>query len=273
MSTKQSSTSTNEELTQEPTMVQKARKNKKRLNWLLLICVGAVQLILLDLITFTTWKAWQEGSMEVIYKAIAIDMILLWTGVLVGYYSWAIYFYNINLGLTNEDWAEIREKEERGDPVEVRQKNPHEGQTLGLPDGTIRGTLALSLAVGALALLIASLGIDTKMPLNQLFVDTFDFFKTAFLMMIAFYFGNKSLQYLNYQGGMIKGAATIGQSTTSASSQGAQTNSGPTLDAAADIGEVAGARAQLSANETEGPEDTGDTSKTSPDFEKPDSKG
>lgn len=210
------------------TLIEKARKNKKKLNWLLLGGIGLVELILIDLITMVTWKAVFGENMEVLYKAIAIDIILLWIGALIGYYTWAIYFYNINLGLTNEDWAEIRQKENDGEKVTVREKNPHEKDTLGLPDGTIRGTLALSLAVGALALLIASLGIENTMPLNQLFVDTFDFFKTAFLMMIAFYFGNKSLQYLN-SGGMIKGGNNA--SNTGQSIQNPQPTLPPAIDA------------------------------------------
>lgn len=247
------------------TLIEKARKNTRRLNWLLLCSVGIIELILIDLIIVITWKAvFGAAEIKELYKAVAIDMILLWVGALIGYYAWAIYFYNINLGLTNEDWAEIREKVEKGEEVEVRNKNPHEKDTLGLPDGTIRGTLALSLAVGALALLIASLGIENTMPLNQLFIDTFDFFKTAFLMMIAFYFGNKSLQYLNYQGGMFKGGG-----------RGDVQNVGipkPTLEPAVDP-EVAGVRKQLTLDEDIGPDDTNTSKGSSKDFDKTDAKG
>lgn len=249
------------------TLIEKARKNKRRLNWLLLGGVGLIELILIELITVTTWKAvFNAAEIEVLYKAIAIDIILLWIGALIGYYTWAIYFYNINLGLTNEDWAEIRQKEIDGEKVTVREKNPHEKDTLGLPDGTIRGTLALSLAVGALALLIASLGIENTMPLNQLFVDTFDFFKTAFLMMIAFYFGNKSLQYLN-QGGMIKGGNNAAPTNNGQMAADPQ----PTLAPAVDP-QVAGVREQL-IDAADGPNDIGDESSSGTDFEQPESKG
>jgi len=243
------------------TLIEKARKNKKLLNWLLLVTVGIVELILILLIGMITWMTiCDPAGLTVMYKAIAIDIILLWIGALIGYYTWAIYFYNINLGLTNEDWAEIRQKEAEGKTVNVRQTNPHEKDTLGLPDGTIRGTLALSLAVGALALLIASLGIENTMPLNQLFVDTFDFFKTAFLMMIAFYFGNKSLQYLNYQGGMIKGGNNRSDSP-------GVTDPKPTLEPATDP-DVAGVKQQLTDEPLTDPDDD-----SSEGFEKPDAKG
>lgn len=250
------------------TLIEKARKNKRRLNWLLLCGVGLLELILIVLIIVTTWKAvFNADEVEVLYKAIAINIILLWIGALMGYYTWAIYFYNINLGLTNEDWAEIRQKENEGKKVTVREKNPHEKDTLGLPDGTIRGTLALSLAVGALALLIASLGMENSMPINQLFVDTFDFFKTAFLMMIAFYFGNKSLQYLNYQGGTIKGGNNAAASNTGQTVANPQ----PTLTPAIDP-QIAGVREQL-IDDTEGPNDIGDEQSSSTDFDQPEPKG
>lgn len=186
-------------------IIDLAKRNKKYLNRLLLVAVAIAELLLLLMVIWLSIKVINEPDFSLMYNLIAIAILLIWIGVLIGYYVWAIYFYNINLGLTNEDWAEIRTRVAAGEEVQVRQTNPHAGSTLGLPEGTIRGTLALSLAIGALALLIASLGIDHTMPLNELFVDAFDFFKTAFLMMIAFYFGNKSLQYLNYQGGMIKG--------------------------------------------------------------------
>lgn len=254
------------------TLIEKARKNKKRLNWLLLCGIGIIQLILIDLIAVITWKAvFHSTDIAELYKAVAIDIILLWVGALIGYYTWAIYFYNINLGLTNEDWAEIRDKVAKGEEVEVRETNPHEKDTLGLPDGTIRGTLALSLAVGALALLIASLGIKNTMPLNQLFVDTFDFFKTAFLMMIAFYFGNKSLQYLNYQGGMIKGGSGADNPGAGVSRPGDQILK-PTLQPAVDL-DVAGVKKQLSTDEGMESDEPRTDSTSSEDFDKADAKG
>ena len=253
------------------TLIEKAKKYKRWLNWLLIIAIALMELILIDLVIIVTFNALCDTcEIELLYKAIAIDIILLWIGLLIGYYTWAIYFYNINLGLTNEDWAEIRHKQQEGDIIDVRSENPHSTETLGLPDGTIRGTLALSLAVGALALLIASFGVDNTMPLNQLFVDTFDFFKTAFLMMIAFYFGNKSLQYLNYRGGMIKGGKGSQMQQNSMNSS-PDTVSQPTLTPAVDP-EIAGVKQHLNES-MEGPDDIGKEKPTTSDFEKSGSKG
>jgi len=240
-----------------------AKRNKRRMNRLFIGCMGLVELLLFILIVIITWKAFRGNNENFIYKMISINIILLWIGILVGYYSWVIYFFNINFGLTNQDWAEIRQKTQNGEPVDYPTRNPHFEQTLGLPEGTVRGTLALSLAVGALAMLVASLGIDTTMSANELFVDTFDFFKTAFLMMIAFYFGNKSLQYLN----PVKGGSGQGQ-------QQNQTNAAmdeptPTLPPAVNPA-AAGVRASLLGS---GDDIAPTKNTTSTDFDNANSKG
>ena len=65
--------------------------------------------------------------------------------------------------------------------------------------GTVRGTISITLLVGSLSMAIASLGMDYVIKEDSFIADHFDFFKTAFLMMIAFYFGNKSLEMLGYK--------------------------------------------------------------------------
>ncbi|UII25984.1 hypothetical protein LVD15_22185 [Fulvivirga maritima] len=187
--------------------VKEARASISKLNRLLLFGIGLVELILLGLMVYVTFFQYPKKDDEIdIFSVMAMDLVLLWLGVVIGYYSWAVYHYNINFGLTNEDWARIRRQQELGLETEVVNENPHKDQTLGLPEGTVRGTLALTLAVGALSMLMASLGMEDRMPVNMLFIDVFEFFKTAFLMMIAFYFGNKSLQYLNDGSNTVKSA-------------------------------------------------------------------
>ena len=92
-------------------------------------------------------------------------------------------------------WKRLKDKE--SDSAENAPKdNPHKTESLGLPNGTVRATIAISLMVGGLAMMIASLGMPDRLKTNEFFIDNFEFFKTAFLMMIAFYFGNKSLDFL-----------------------------------------------------------------------------
>jgi hypothetical protein len=131
-----------------------------------------------------------------IYSTIGIGLIIVWIGIMVLYYSWAIYFYNVNMGLTDNDWKKIEDSGNTDPSVKNRVANPEKGESLGLPSGTIRGTIALTVLVGGLALFIASLGRNNVLKENQVLVDFFDFFKSAFLMMIAFYFGAKSLELM-----------------------------------------------------------------------------
>ncbi|MEZ5195996.1 MAG: hypothetical protein R2764_06240 [Bacteroidales bacterium] len=157
-----------------------------------LLILGALAYIAVQLI---------KGPGNELYNLMAMAILLIWFGGLAAYYAWAIYFYNINLGLTNEDWAEIREKKKYMPEGEVKEpeQNPNINQTLGLPTGTVRGTVALTLLVGGLALTIVAVGMKKEFTESAFFIDHFDFFKTAFLMMIAFYFGNKSLEMIGYK--------------------------------------------------------------------------
>ena len=143
-----------------------------------------------------------------LFDALGISLILVWFGVLIAYLSWAVHFYNINLGLTNEDWADIKQRiqeakarREMGEYVPESElaeptENPYKNETFGLPPGTIRGTLALSLLIGGFSLLMISIGNPDLISGSDVFMENYEFFKTAFLMMIAFYFGSKSLQYI-----------------------------------------------------------------------------
>jgi len=180
--------------------IARSINNKRFLNRLFIGLLCLIEVILLGAIAYIVIQ-FVKGPGEEVYNYIALGLMLIWFGVLVAYYAWAIYFYNINLGLTNEDWAEIRERRQytpegvQDGPIE----NPNINNTLGLPTGTVRGTLALTLMMGGLAMTIAALGMENLIKENTFLIDNFDFFKTAFLMMIAFYFGSKSLEMLGYK--------------------------------------------------------------------------
>ncbi|NJN25754.1 MAG: hypothetical protein HC819_07210 [Cyclobacteriaceae bacterium] len=128
---------------------------------------------------------------------LAGGIIISWIISLVTYYVWAIRFYNINMGWTEEDWIK-QDKLKREQPESADcepEANPNAEETLGLPPGTVRATIALTLLIGALALMLASLEMPYMLEQNSFFIDNYDFIKTAILMMVAFYFGNKSLEY------------------------------------------------------------------------------
>lgn len=168
-------------------------KNKKVLIGIIISYIIMVLLTSLALIGIR--------SSDQFFFHLATAIILNWIVLLIGYYIWAIFFYNINMGWTDDDWDSLEQRKQEGDKNRIAEEeptvNPHANETLGLPPGTIRGTIALSLLVTGLAMVIASFELNSTYKSNATFIDNFEFFKTAFLMMIAFYFGNKSLEALN----------------------------------------------------------------------------
>lgn len=186
-------------------------EDKRFLNRLFVGLMGLLELIILGAIAFVSYKLIIPDKDVGAFELIALLLLLLWFGILIAYYAWAIYFYNLNLGLTNEGWARLKEKVKFNPEAEkeIPVKNPNDGETLGLPKGTVRGSLALTLMIGALSMTIIAIGMDDTLGENEFLVDNFDFFKTAFLMMIAFYFGNKSLEMIGY-----KSKRVIGRNNT-----------------------------------------------------------
>ena len=127
---------------------------------------------------------------------LATAIMVSWIITLIIFYIWAMYYFHIHLAVEDEEKQNMTEDAEDKEGVAFGNKllrNPHLGETLGLPNGTIRGTIALSLLIAGLSLLIASFEMEETYDPNSLFVDNFEFIKTAFLMVIAFYFGAKSL--------------------------------------------------------------------------------
>lgn len=165
------------------------------------------------LATLVTWVLFLLGLLGIVlifvttgdpFKAASLVFLLVWLVVFVRYFLWAVYHYNVNYGLSIKDWENIEEAKERfknGETVlaselEEPKFNPYRSQTFGVPPGTVRGMLAFTLLFGAISILIASMGMEQVDLENSLIRDQFEFFKTAFLMMMAFYFGDKSLRFL-----------------------------------------------------------------------------
>ncbi|AWW32118.1 sodium:proton antiporter [Echinicola strongylocentroti] len=139
------------------------------------------------------------------YRIVGLLMTVIWVAVFMIYFVWSVYFYNINYGLTDEEWEKIAKAKEMSvygveqvdSEIAEPLYNPYRSQTFGLPPGTVRGMIAFTLLIGGMSLLISSYGMDyitnAEMALRA---KQFEFFETAFLMMIAFYFGDRSLKYL-----------------------------------------------------------------------------
>ena len=139
-----------------------------------------------------------------LFQALGLATIVIWIALFLIYFMWSVYHYNINYGLTDQDWQRIydfRDMQSKGIPVkpsdlEMPEYNPYKSQTFGLPPGTVRGMIAFTLLMGGMSLLIVSFGTQYTGVDAALLSQQFEFFETAFLMMIAFYFGDKSLKYL-----------------------------------------------------------------------------
>lgn len=140
-----------------------------------------------------------------LFQAVGLATAIIWIAVFLIYFMWSVYFYNINYGLTDEDWNRIYEAKDRQQEglsiqegeLDVPQHNPFRSQTFGLPPGTVRGMIAFTLLMGGMSLLITSFGTGYSGVDIALLRQQFEFFETAFLMMIAFYFGDRSLKYLS----------------------------------------------------------------------------
>lgn len=192
--------------------IQKVKKQKHRLNRLFVGSIAFVEVLILLIIAYSILRTITDEIS--VFSVIALSLMLIWIGVVIGYLAWANYFYNINLGLTNESWKELKQKKERaeemraigeepGEITELPEDNPYNTQSMGLPPGTIRATLTLTLMIGAISLFIYSMG-NSQIDEGESFIyDNFEFFKTAFLMMIAFYFGSRSLEILQNKSGII----------------------------------------------------------------------
>jgi len=154
---------------------------------------------------------------------------LLWIVGVIVYLVWAIRFYVHNYGLTDHEWKVLNPEvyaspgkdmqkyqairdgvmaasgscETKGDdttaptqpsncpPVCAPDSNPYQGESFGLPPGTIRGILALSAMVAFL--LIEALNIFSPTNLESDFKELV----TVFEMVIAFYFGAKAIDIFN----------------------------------------------------------------------------
>ncbi len=169
--------------------------------------------VIINIALYAAWWASHRAATNAapadVFQILAASMIITWILLVIAYYIWAIRFYCINLGWTDADWAAKSGKLAESPPVDDISNattvtpstvepdgNPNKDTSLGLPEGTVRATIALSMLVAGLSMTIASFSMNNTFPLNSLFIDHYEFFKTGFLMMIAFYFGAKSLDIL-----------------------------------------------------------------------------
>lgn len=150
---------------------------------------------------------------------VASAIFVSWLCLVFAYYWWAIGYYNKNRGLSDHEWKvlhpEIYTKNDKekakylamrnaltATPCEGQesntsatastvlqepQENPYQGESFGLPPGTIRGTLALTAMIGFFLVEFVNLFSPTNLEKD------FSELLTVFQMVIAFYFGAKAV--------------------------------------------------------------------------------
>lgn len=76
-----------------------------------------------------------------LFQAVGLATSVIWIALFLIYFMWSVYHYNINYGLTDQDWQRIYEAKDRhsqGLPVKASEistpdHNPYRSQTFGLP--------------------------------------------------------------------------------------------------------------------------------------------
>ena len=106
---------------------------------------------------------------DIVITTIGIALIIAW---LVGLAFWLKKLIN---NYTLKDWG--------------NKTNPYEKETLGLPRGTLRGILTLTLLIVVVILVCTSMVVK---PLRGGFESLVD----AFQVMLAFYFGSKVMHHV-----------------------------------------------------------------------------
>ena len=146
------------------------------------------------------WDLWNEQNKEKYTRKVESTywMLLLW---LVGSFAlilFGLYYFNFTAGLGRKKYHELMRLIDEDDTIPFDEKanrypqNPHREETLGLPKGTVRGFLTITLLIANCLILY----IIHYAPPSALYEGRLEYIKTAFLMMIAFYFGSKAVDAL-----------------------------------------------------------------------------
>ena len=154
------------------------------------------------------------GAVSVLSRPVTVEIVggtvlIGWLGLLIVYLGWAVLRYNVNFGLSDHEWKVLHPELYAGEKelhryqqlherwAERRRKggglpqpgeltapagNPYAGESFGLPPGAVRGMLALTALVMFLVVEVINVfRPDTEKRFDQLI--------TAFMMVLAFYFG------------------------------------------------------------------------------------
>lgn len=108
-------------------------------------------------------------AFDIVITSLAIVLILGWL------FGIAFHIKRLLNDYTLKDWG--------------TKENPYKDETLGLPRGTLRGVLTLTLLIVVVILVCTSMVVE---PLR----GGFDSLVDAFQVMLAFYFGSKIMHHV-----------------------------------------------------------------------------
>ncbi len=145
------------------------------------------------------WERWEANpdSQTKFEEAIGLSfwVIGIWLFIVVVLLVVLFVRYHFYGGLPRKQYNSLVEEIKNdasipsGEKAEHYPRNTYHDQTLGLPKGTVRGLLTLTLLVANCLVLYVS----TYAPPGSQYKNNTEFITTAFLMMIAFYFGSKAV--------------------------------------------------------------------------------
>ena len=147
--------------------------------------------------TIRKLKEWDKESKLKYFNAIdsAYWIMFCWVFVSVMLLLYWFVRYHFYAGFSRKKYLEIVKKIDLEENIAEYEKhnyypdNPYLNETFGLPRGTVRGIISLTILVLSLLLVYISIYAEGKFLENK----DLEFIKDAFLMMIAFYFGSKAV--------------------------------------------------------------------------------
>lgn len=128
----------------------------------------------------------------------AFRIMGVWFLIMLGLLFYGLYRFHFTGGLGRQKYRQLVDEFDEDSAIPLHERvarypqNPYKNETFGLPPGTVRGFLTLTLLIGNCLVLY----VGHYAPPSWVFDQRVDFITTAFLMMIAFYFGSKAVDVL-----------------------------------------------------------------------------
>jgi hypothetical protein len=142
-------------------------------------------------------RQWDAESKNKYFTSIDSAYWIMFSWVFISVLLLLYWFvrYHFYAGFARKRYIQIIERIDEEENIPDHEKhlyypeNPYLNETFGLPKGTVRGIISLTILVLALLMIYISIFAQD----NFFESKDLEFVKDAFLMMIAFYFGSKAV--------------------------------------------------------------------------------